>query len=157
MGASFLDALWRLGYRLAFGALRLWWFIRRPAHDGAMVAVWHEGRVLILRQSYRRALVFPGGGIGRGETPRSAAARELAEEVGLAVAPDALSPASEMTLRPDWRRDHVTIFELDLAWRPALAPDRREIVAACFMTPAAALAAELSPFVRAYLAARRVA
>jgi 8-oxo-dGTP diphosphatase len=157
MGRALLDAGYRLGYRLAFRAMRLWWFVRRPDHQGAVVAVWHEGSVLILRQSYRRALVFPGGGLGRGETPRAAAARELAEEVGLDVAPGALSLAREMTLLRDWRRDHVAIFELHLARRPTLALDRREIVEARFMTPTAALAAELAPFERAYLASRRVA
>jgi 8-oxo-dGTP diphosphatase len=152
-----MDALCRLAYRLGFALLRLWWFLRRPDHQGAVVAVWHQGQVLILRQSYRRALVFPGGGVGRGETPESAAARELAEEVGLAVAPEALSLAREMTLVRDWRRDHVAIFELHLARRPALAPDRREIVEARFMSPRAALAADLSPAERAYLAALSVA
>lgn len=153
MRRALVDGGFRFVYRLGFRALRLWWFVRRPEHRGTMVAVWHEGRVLMLRQSYRRMLVFPGGGLGRGESPRAGASRELAEEVGIVVAPEALSLAREMTALWDWRRDHVAIFELHLAARPALRIDRREIVAADFMTPATALAAELPPFERAYLAA----
>ncbi len=154
MAHAFVDRGFRLVYRLGFPAMRLWWFVRRPDHRGAMVAVWHEGRVLMLRQSYRRMPVFPGGGLRRGETPRAAACRELAEEVGLVAAPEALSLARETTALWDWRRDHVAIFELHLATPPSPRVDRREIVAAEFMTAAAALAGELPPFERAYLARR---
>jgi 8-oxo-dGTP diphosphatase len=157
MRRALLDAGYRFLYRWAFAAMRLWWFLTRPDHQGAMVAVWHDGRVLILRCSYRRARCFPGGGLRRGEAPRAGACRELAEEVGLVVAPEALTPAHAMTLQWDWRRDHVEIFELRLATPPVLALDGREIVDAAFMTPAAALAAEISPFARAYLTGRRMA
>lgn len=150
-----IDPGFRLAYWLGFRALRLWWFLRRPDHRGAMVAVWHEGQVLMLQQSYRRMRVFPGGGLSRGEMPRAGACRELAEEVGLIVAPEALALAQEMTVLWDWRRDHVAIFELRLGARPALQVDGREIVAAEFIAPAAALAGELPPFERSYLEARR--
>jgi 8-oxo-dGTP diphosphatase len=154
---TLLDAGCRLAFRFGYRVMRLWWFLRRPAHRGALVAVWHEGRVLMLRQSYRRMLDFPGGGLGAGEAPRAGACRELAEEVGLDIAPDALRLAQEMTALWDWRHDHVAIFELRLATRPRLRPDGREIVAAEFMAPAAVLAGEISPFVRAYLAATAMA
>ena len=157
MPRRLFDHGFRLAYRLGFRLLLLWWFLRRPDHAGALVAVWQGGRILMLKHSYRRALHFPGGGLGRGEAPRAGAARELAEETGITVAPDALRLAREMTAICDWRRDHVSIFELQLAAPPALRIDRREIVAAEFMTPAAVLAEEASPFVRAYLAERRVA
>jgi 8-oxo-dGTP diphosphatase len=156
-----LDALVNAGFRLAYWlgyrTLRCWWLLRRPEHRGALVAVWREGRILMLRQSYRPGLEFPGGGLLRGEAPRAAACRELAEEVGLAVVPEALTLAREMTALCDGRIDHVSIFELRLGADPALRPDRREIVGARFMAPAAALAAEISPFARAYLEAERVA
>jgi 8-oxo-dGTP diphosphatase len=157
MRAALVDAGFRLIYRLSFRLLRLWWFLRRPAHRGAVVAVWHEGRVLMLRSSYRRTLDFPGGGLRRGEAPRAGACRELAEEVGLVVAPEDLRLAREERALWDWRHDRVSMFELRLAAAPRLALDRREIVAAEFMAPDAALAGEIAPFVRAYLAAARVA
>lgn len=155
--APALDAGVRLAYRLAFTLLRAWWFLRRPDHRGALVAVWHDGRVLMVHPSYRRTLDFPGGGVGRGEAPAAAALRELDEEVGIVAAPAALRLAREMTAWWDFRRDHVSIFELRLGERPALRIDRREIVAAEFMAPAAILDRPVSPFVRAYLGAAAVA
>jgi 8-oxo-dGTP diphosphatase len=154
--APALDAGFRLAYRLAFQALRAWWFLRRPAHRGAIVAVWHAGRVLVVRPSYRRTLDLPGGGLGRGEAAVAAACRELGEEVGIAVAPAALRLTLEMTAWWDFRRDHVSVFELRLDRAPALRIDRREITGAEFMAPAAVLAGQISPFVRAYLAAAAV-
>ena len=77
------DALWRFAYRVGFRAARLWWRVRRPAHDGAVVAIWlDDGRILAVQQSYRSNLSWPGGGIRRGEAPREAARRELREELG---------------------------------------------------------------------------
>ena len=152
--SSFLDRPWQLAYRWAYRLLRCWWFLRRPSHQGALVAVWHEGRVLMLTPSYRATLDFPGGGRRVGEGAADAAVRELAEETGIAAPPASLSLAGEMTAFWDWRHDHVTIFELRLAAPPPLRVDRREIVAARFMPPEAVLAAPISRFVRAYLGAR---
>lgn len=154
---SLLDGPWRLAYWLAFRLLRCWWFLRRPHHQGALVAVWHEGRVLMLTPSYRKTLDFPGGGRRRGEAAAQAAARELAEETGIAVVQAALALALEMTVFWHWRYDEVAIFELRLAEPPVIRIDGREIVAARFLAPEAALAAEVSPFVRAYLATTAVA
>ena len=77
------DRFWRTAYRVAFRAARLWWRLRRPAHDGAVAAVWLRGRVLTIRQSYRSNSCWPGGGIRGGEEPREAARRELREEAGI--------------------------------------------------------------------------
>jgi 8-oxo-dGTP pyrophosphatase MutT (NUDIX family) len=45
----------------------------------------------------------PGGGVEDGESVRAAAVRELAEEIGLVVAPEALEG-------PVWLRRHVGVF-----------------------------------------------
>jgi 8-oxo-dGTP pyrophosphatase MutT (NUDIX family) len=146
-----VDLLWRVVYRLGFRAARLLWWLLRPAHAGALVALWHEGQVLAVRPTYRPGLNFPGGGIRPGEQPIAAAVRELREEVGIALPATALVLAYEETAVWDFRRDHVRIFEATLPARPALRPDRREIAAACFMAPAAVLAEPIAPFLRHYL------
>ena len=153
-GASALnsDRLWRLAYRVGFRAARLWWRLRRPHHDGAVVAVWCDGRVLVVQQSYRANLSWPGGGIRRGEEPREAARRELREELGLLVYPGDLVLARDTVVDWDFRRDRVRVFELRLREEPVLRLDNREIVAARFVEPQALLAEEvLPPFIRAYL------
>lgn len=104
-----------------------------------------------MRHSYRRTLCFPGGGVKRGEAPEAAARREVAEEIGLELAAGDLTLSHETVADWDFRRDHVRIFELRLDAEPALALDRREIVAARFLTPRAALRCDLPPFVRDYL------
>ena len=143
---------WRVAYRLGFRAVRLWWWLRHPEHDGAIVAVWLDQRVLAVRQSYRTSRGFPGGGIDRGEEPRHAARRELREEIGLDVALDDLRLVRDMVAEWDFRRDHVRIFELHLQAEPQLRIDRREIVAAEFVEPRILLTENnLPPFIRAYL------
>ncbi len=146
-----IDAAWRLAYRVGFVLARQWWRLRRPDHAGALVALWHDGRVLALRQTYHHVLTFPGGGIERGEQPVEAACRELREELGLQILPAALHLAWEQVAEWDFRRDHVWIFELVLPAAPVLRPDRREVDEALFLSPDELLAFPLPPFVRDYL------
>jgi 8-oxo-dGTP diphosphatase len=154
---AIMDRFWRLAYRLGFRAARLWWRVRRPDHDGAVVAVWlDDGRILAVQQSYRANPSWPGGGIRRGEEPREAARRELREELGLDVRPDDLVLAREMAVDWDFRRERVRVFELRLRGEPVLRIDNREIVAARFVEPRAFLAEEsLPPFIRAHLGGAR--
>jgi 8-oxo-dGTP pyrophosphatase MutT (NUDIX family) len=139
--------VYRLGYRM----VRAWWWLRRPHKHGAMVAVWMDGLILGVRQSYTDRLTWPGGGIKRGEDAAHAARRELREELGLAVRAEQLTLVRTMTVQWDYRHDHVRIFELHLTAPPALTLDNREIVRASFMRPQDMLAVRTPPFVRAYL------
>ena len=153
-GASrpWLDAGWRLAYRIAYRLLRLWWALRRPVRQGVVIAVWCGGRVLILRQSYRPGASFPGGGLEAGEDPEAAARRELREEVRIDVPAGRLRLAAEVAMPFESCDDAVSIFELVLETEPPLRPDNREIVAAAFLPPAEALGdPAMPPYVRAYL------
>jgi 8-oxo-dGTP diphosphatase len=151
---GFSDRAWQIAYRLAYRAARLWWRVRRPHHRGAMIAVWLDGRILGVTQSYTDALSWPGGGIHAGEAAKAAALRELHEELGLVVQPDDLRLVCEMTSEWDYRHDHVHIFELCLASPCTLRPDGREITRAVFMRPEEMLAAHTPPFITAYLRER---
>src|SRR5580658_4160807 len=85
--STLIDAAWRMAFRLGFPLALVWWRLRRPRHQGALVAVHVGAAVLLVRSSYRSAWNFPGGSIRPGETPEAAARRELAEEIGLAAGP----------------------------------------------------------------------
>ncbi len=104
--------------------------------------------LLLIRTSYRPWYSVPGGGVHRGEAPRLAAARELREEVGIAVEPDALRALGEFVVHHTWIEDHVHAFELRLEAHPPLRVDRREVVWAGFR-PRGARSADAAPLARA--------
>jgi 8-oxo-dGTP diphosphatase len=123
-----VDAAWRLTFRLGFPVARAWWRLRRPRHQGALVAV-HVGTALLLvRSSYRAAWSFPGGGVRPDETPEAAARRELAEEIGLRA--DTMVANGVACGDWDGRREQVHFFDVRLDSVPRLHLDNREIIAA---------------------------
>lgn len=131
--------------------LRLYWAMRHPLTHGALVAVWHHGRIMLIRNSYTNCYTVPGGYRRRGETARRAAARELAEEVGIVVPEQRLAPALEITHYWDHKHDHVCLYSLDLTEQPFLRLDNREVVEAGFYPPRLALTLELFPPVRRHI------
>ena len=149
-----LDAGVRLGYRWAYLMLRLWWFVRRPHTYGVGVALWHEGKVLMVRTSYRNCYSLPGGFIHRGEPPELAARRELLEEIDLDLPAHVLQHAWQGTVYFESRLDTIDIWELQLDEPPALHITGREIVWAGWMDPTAALGRRLLPHIATYLAQR---
>ena len=87
----------RLGFRAAHGALRAWWFVRRPHVHGVKAVLRPAGgaaqaapgsgpgEVLFIRHTYgdRAEWQLPGGGLGRREAPAQAMRREAHEELGV--------------------------------------------------------------------------
>lgn len=149
-----INALIRAVYRVAHWGLRLLWFIRRPETAGALVAVWHHGRVLLVKNSYRPQLTLPGGYIRPREDRRTAAARELREEVGIHVQPKRLVHAYHGTHVFEHRQDTLDIYELDVEAEPDVRVDGREVVQAEFHTPDEALRLEIVPHLKEYLSRR---
>ncbi len=148
MLAAMVDALFRLGLRAAYLALRLYWAVARPTTHGVLVAIWHGGEVLLVRNSYQPLLSMPGGYRRRGEDAVVAAIRELREEIGLAVGADDLRISFTVRHRWQGKDERVTVLALHPAARPSPAIDRREIVEARFVTPSEALRLPLLPPVR---------
>jgi 8-oxo-dGTP diphosphatase len=149
-----LNALWRLAFRLAFLGYLAVNFFRRPTTYGSLVAIWHEDRLLLIRNSYRRDHNLPGGFKGRHEDPAVAAARELREELGLTVSAQRLRFAAEITGWYEFRRDHTYFYELEVDQRPEFKCDEREVVWAGFVDLQDALSRRLSRPVRQYLLAK---
>jgi 8-oxo-dGTP diphosphatase len=144
----------RVTYRAAYLAARIWWYVRRPHTTGAMVALWHEGRLLVVRGSYRHHYMLPGGFLKHGETSRDAAARELFEELRVTLPSAGLRVGWRGTLRFEHRVDTVTVWEAVLDTRPQIRPDGLELVWAGWKTPDEARRLPLLPHIRHYLADR---
>ena len=149
-----LDFLARFALRTGYRALRIWWRIRRPVLTGSYVAVWHDDRLLVIRNSYKSGETLPCGGLKRGETHRRAARRELREEVGIDVGEDQLIFAGEIEVEGPLATDRANFFELDVAAEPAIQIDHREVVWAGFVPSEALAQRPLIRSVRAYLERR---
>lgn len=113
----------RLTLHSAFGLLPP--FVRRrlvrlgtPSFTlGAVVALQHQGRTLVLRQAHRPDWGLPGGLLGRGETAEEALVREVHEELGLD-----LEPGRCLLTRVDPERRQVDlVYRVVLAARPQVA------------------------------------
>jgi len=149
-----LDALFRLGYRAAYWCACAWWFVRRPRTHGAAIALWAEGRILLVKTSYRERYSLPGGFVGRTEQAREAAIREVREEVGIVVPTDRIRPVYEQMLFEEHHYDTLSIFETELSSAPAVRANGRELIWVGWKTADEAMELPLLPHVRAYLAAR---
>lgn len=125
-GRRLLDATHRTVYRAGYFFVRRYWRLRRKRPPGVGILVWSGGRVLIVRHSYRPGLTIPGGNIKSGEDAAETAARELLEEVGIAVSPD------DMRYRGKDR--YSTLFDVELPEHQTPEIDHREIIEARFMT-----------------------
>ncbi len=133
--------------------MRLFWFSFRPLTRGVNVALWHAGELLVIRNSYRPGYSLPGGYIRWRESARETAVREMREELQLTIAGPELHAWGQMEIRHEFRRDRVTIFEVDCTARPVIRIDNREVVAARFLRPTALAELASAAPLAAYLAA----
>ncbi len=123
-----------------------WRRLRGVTSDGVtVIATDLEGRILLVRHSYGPDLwYFPGGGLRRGECPKAAAQRELAEETACTVS--ALNPIGVLDEVLSGASHRVHVFAAITADVPR--PDGREVVDARFF-PTHSLPEPLSPRTRA--------
>ena len=151
---SLADRLVQAAYWVAYRLHLMWAFLFRPECHGVWVAVWARGEILLIRNGYRTSITLPGGGIDGSESPRLAAARELWEEVGIRVPPDQLSFRGQYLSHCEFKRDHINLFEVELADPPAIRLDNREVVWASLCHPGRARELKLFPVLRTYLEER---
>lgn len=102
--------------------------------DRACVVVWDNGRLLMVRQAYRSAIIwtFPGGGIEPGESPERAAVREVQEEVRMEVRLIGLlsrRPRMQATGVYHCYLGRAVGGELALGTDPELPPDDQQLLA----------------------------
>jgi 8-oxo-dGTP diphosphatase len=138
-----IDRLYRVAYRGAYRMMRVYWAVMRPQVHGALVAIWNNGEILLVKNSYVRYWSLPGGYVHHGETGRAAAIRELIEETGIRAGASELRLALDQQHLWEGKREHIEIFELDVTTRPTIKVDNREVVEATFFSPKKALELEL--------------
>lgn len=115
----------RLGYRLAYRTLTVWWFLRRPPVEGVKCLLTQGNQVLLVRHTYGPAVWdLPGGGVKRGEPPLAAARREMAEELGIGSVQ--WRDVGMIHGRQSFRRDTIHCFTAELDSQP-LAPNAAEL------------------------------
>jgi len=149
-----VDRMFQLGYWTAYRLMRAYWMVRHPVTRGTQVALWHGGEVLLVRNSYLPYYSAPGGYVRRHEQASEAAARELGEEVGIRITADRLQLELEVTHEWEYRRDHCSVFSLELPERPAIHVDHREVVEAGWFTPARAVGLDVFPPLKKVISAR---
>jgi 8-oxo-dGTP diphosphatase len=140
-------------YHLAAAGYEFYRLVARPHTHGALVAIWHRQRLLLVQTSYLRSLSLPGGGIERGETPLQAAVREVAEELGLRVAAEELQNPWQITETSARGQNTVTILAWQADHLPEIRVDGLEIRACQWLSREEALMRPLVSHVREYLQA----
>jgi 8-oxo-dGTP diphosphatase len=143
-----IDSLFRVAYRCAYQMMRTYWRLLHPTTHGALVALWYQGEILLVQNSYVRYRSLPGGYVGRNETGRDAAVRELREETGFEIRPFELKLALDQWHEWEGKHEHIEIFELDLKEAITIQVDNREVIEASFVAPARALEMNLFPPLR---------
>jgi ADP-ribose pyrophosphatase YjhB (NUDIX family) len=105
---------------------RVYWRVSRGATLGVRgIATDPDGRVLLIRHTYRAGWFLPGGGVESGETAVLAVTREMAEEGGvLAVSTPRL--IGLYANHAAFKNDHVAVFRLE-AWENCAALENGEI------------------------------
>lgn len=123
----------------------------RLIHVSAAVITDDDGRLLLVRKAGTTAFMQPGGKPEPGETPAETLARELAEEVGLRVDPDALEPLGSFTATAANEPGFAVVadvFRVDIGDQRPI-PDA-EIAEARWVTAATASGLEIAPLAREY-------
>lgn len=146
-----VDRTIQLIYIVLFRLMLCWWFISRPHCFSAYVAIRHQDKILIIKNSYKRLYTVPCGSIKKGEDALAGAIRETAEEIGIRLKADQLSLAYQFTIFHEYMHDHVSFFEVEFSEPPTIRIDNREVVWAEFLSATAARQLHLSPVVQRYL------
>ena len=100
----------------------------------AAVIINEEGRTLLVRKRGTKIFIQPGGKIEKGESPQETLARELDEELGLALIKVAfLGELSAVAANETNRRVNAAVFRVDVSGKLKLGA---EIEEALWINPA---------------------
>ncbi len=119
-----MSLFWIIFYRAAYAVMKVFWFLRGHKPEGAFVAMWCHGRILLVKTSYQRFHTFPGGGKKRNEPPLETALREAREEVGLSISKQMLTRIDN-DVDPDYfARERIALYEAHFDQTPDIRKKR---------------------------------
>jgi 8-oxo-dGTP diphosphatase len=128
------------------------WYAGLPTMTGASAALitGPSGWPLLVKPNYRDYWQLPGGILEHGEPPHAGCAREIAEELGLTIAPGALLALSWAA--PDGERPRAFVFFVfdggEIGADPDVTLQAEELEDYRFIDPAE-LASYVPPFIEA--------
>jgi 8-oxo-dGTP diphosphatase len=152
---NIIDKLIQFFYFFAFRLMLTYWFFTRPQYHGAYVGLWHDDRLLLIRNSYKKDYTVPCGSLHRQETALTGALRELAEEVDIHLLPHQLNLAADFEIYHEYKHDRISFFEAYLDHMPSFQVDNREVIWAGFLLPSEVEQLNLAPAVAAYLSQKK--
>lgn len=138
-------ALSRALRRIAYSLLPFYWRVFRPITLGSRTLVIKNREILLVKLTYHKGWLLPGGGVDRGESFLAAASRELAEECGIKA--HSLSLFGLYFTEQQRKRDHVAVYVIeDFSHLAKHKPDP-EIAEARFF-PLESLPSDVTPATR---------
>jgi len=148
---SVFNGIAQITYKLAYRCLLTLWFFTRPTVYGVYIAVWHQEKLLVIKNSYRKRFTLPCGRVKRGEDKVEAAVRELNEEVGIKLEKEQLTLVGEFKGQHKHATDIGTFFEINMTEMPPVKTDNREVIWARFLPLHQVYELELNPTIETWL------
>lgn len=92
------------------------------------MAVDGEGRICLVRHTYREGWFLPGGGVKTGESLVEAMSRELREETGIELPETPQRVHGVYSSFREHKSDHIVVFVVrDWSVSPTLSPEIAEV------------------------------
>jgi len=121
----------KIVFKIVYPIMRLLWKVFKPNTTGVRVAIFNEGKeILLVKHTYRNGYFFPGGGIHNKETFENAAIREVFEEVGIKIEKENLNFKGIYQYFKEGKNDVIAFFVVKIDEKEKVKIDEVEILEA---------------------------